>query len=242
MPIPGSRHALPIWLSALLVLSGCGSSLPAAKPARGGAQAGEAAEEAARETTASDGARLQRALERALAAPADLTSLRLAVDCQQGSAMRNMRVFGNGVGILEERSQFRLTRAQLEAMVRALLEAGFAEMKETYGEEERDAVTVETCEVDVAVAGAAKQVVQLAEGEQSPALVALAQRLLAIGAAAAERAVTAADLRDGLEKIARGELAPEAWQVNLQRHAEPGRMSARPGFLLRIAGARATVR
>jgi hypothetical protein len=186
---------------------------------------------------------LRDLLARALAAPEDHESLQVSVDCREGSRLRSLQVFGNGVAIHDERTQFHVSPPQIAAILRAILEARFPELEESYGEAEHDAVTMMICRVEVAIDGTRKQVVQLAEGGQSAELARLAHDLLALCEPTAHTGVGASTLRDGLEKLARGELAPESWTVSLQRRAEAaGEDDDRPGFRLSISASEATSR
>lgn len=183
---------------------------------------------------ASRDARLRDLLERALAGGGDIESLQLRVDCRAESQLRSLQVFGNGVGILDDRVQFRLSRPAIDGLLRALARSGFPNLRDTYGEVEADAVTMMICRVEVALGGVAKDVVQLAQGEQSAVLARLASHLLAACEPVARDGVRAAGLRDGLLKIASGELAPESWSVTLQRRAEKEGQPPGSGYLLAI--------
>lgn len=213
----------------------------AGPPLRGGAGAAGPADE---------GASLRRALDRAIARRSARGALRLSVECRSDDGLSSVRVFGNRIGIWNEARQFRLDDDHLTALLRALRAADFVGLEDTYGgpsDPPRPAApgrgsmaTLLTCRVDLALGGHEKHVVQLAKGRQSPVLKKLAEDLLAICERPGRSGLGASGLQDGLRKIARGELAPEAWVVVL--HSKPEEPQARPGFLLTISGAQATAR
>ena len=90
----------------------------------------------------------------------------------------------------------------------------------------------------------AKEVTQLAEGEQSDdAPEARRATLFAIAEKGAGPATTASSLGDGLQKLARGELEPETWSVTLHRvPGNPPAGSTAKESLFAISGREATVR
>jgi hypothetical protein len=92
--------------------------------------------------------------------------------------------------------------------------------------------------VRAALDGVEKQSYQLSKGRQSAELRELAERILAVGADLGPSGVAASSLEEGLGKIARGELAPEALTLQLQRQAEDPR-SAEGGWILRIEDGKA---
>jgi hypothetical protein len=184
--------------------------------------------------------------------------LRLLVECRRDAELTSMRLFGDGIGIWNDQRQFRVEPDLITAVLRALSDADFPGLSDSYGGGEEDVpqpaagqpspgggrmVLVATCRIELTLGGRHKQVVQLAEGEQSPVLKKLAEDLLGICEAPARSGITASSLKEGLEKIARGELAPEAWVVVL--HRKPDEASAREGhlgFLLRVSGSEASTR
>jgi hypothetical protein len=236
---PLARCRAAAMLLAALLLSHCAAPRRASGPAAG---PGEGAPR--RETAA-----LRRALERAIAEPAARDSLRLAVECRRDEGFAGVRVFGNGVGIWNDERQFRLDPGQIGSLLRALQAADFLALDEIYGGPPKTPpkpagggagmATMVTCRVELALDGRDKQVLQLEKGEQSPVLKRLAEDLLAACEAPARSGLAAASLRDGLEKIARGELAPEAWVVVLHRKPDAG--APAPGFLLRVLGSQISV-
>jgi len=164
--------------------------------------------------------------------------------------MTSVKVFGGGIGIWNDERQFHLDPGQIGSLLRALQRVDFPGMEDTYGGATTlskpgptppggggGLVTIATCRIELSLAGNDKQVVQLAQGEQSPTLRKLAEELLGVCNPPARLGLTATSLRDGLEKLSRGGLAPETWMVVVHRKPrEQGGRAGHPGFLLRVSG------
>jgi hypothetical protein len=231
------RTILFLLLAAALALVGCASGRPvAAGPAPGAAA-----------SATEDAAGLRRALARAITDRAGGDALDLLVECRTDDRLTSARVFGSGIGVWDDERQFRLDPDQVGSLLRALQSADFPGMEDTYGGAPRPGrppggamVTIAICRIELSLGHYEKRVVQLAQGERSPALKELADDLLEICQAPARLGLTAASLRDGLEKVSRGELAPETLRIVV--HRKPGKKDDPPGFLLRVAGNRATTR
>jgi hypothetical protein len=224
-------------LAGALALGGCASR----RPVTAGPSAGATA------TTAEDAAGLRRALAHAITDRAGWDTLDLFVECRTDGGLSSARVFGSGIGIWNDERQFLVDPDQIGSLLRALQSADFPGMEDTYGGSPRPArppggamVKVAVCGIELNLGGYDKKVVQLAQAEQSLKVKELADELLEICQAPARLGVTAASLRDGLEKIARGELAPETLRIVL--HRKPERKEDPPGFLLRVAANRVTTR
>ena len=198
---------------------------------------------------------LRRALSEAVAHPGSWSDLHLAVECQGESGARSLVAFGNGVALWNNRRQLTLTLTELTHLLSLLEDADFGGLANRYGgrkappggsvegEEGPENAILITCRVELTLNGVRKEVVQLAKGEQSPIFKRLAESLLDFCQEQGEAGVAAADLSDGLEKVARGELAPEVLGVLL--HRKPDAASALEGgqgFLLRLTGRHATTR
>jgi hypothetical protein len=226
-----------LFLAVAVTFGGCASRRPVAAGAVTGAAA----------SASEDAADLQRALARAITDRAGWDTLDLLVECRMDDKLTSARVFGSGIGIWNDERQFRLDPDQIRSLLRALQSADFPRMEDTYGGAPRPArppggamVTIAICRVDLSLGGYDKRAVQLVRGEQSPALKELADDLLRICQAPASLGLTAASLREGLEKVSRGELAPET--VRIVVHRKPRKKDDPSGFLLRIVGTRATTR
>lgn len=188
-------------------------------------------------TAEADSAAVAEALERALTT--GWRELRVVDECRTDAGWTSVEVFGNGVAIWNGSSQFQLTPAEIRACLEAFREVGFAGMTEQLGLEEADSVLQVVCRVRLELDGVSKEVVQLQRGEQSAELRKLAERLLEISEEPARGGVTAADLDDGLAKIAAGELAAETLELML--HRKPADPEAE-GWLLRVEGLTASTR
>jgi hypothetical protein len=174
-----------------------------------------------------------------------LDDVRVEVIWPRGGTSTSARVYGNGVGIWSERAQFRLSKAQIIAMLSTLQKARFGSMPDRFGESEED----ERNEgprlkgrIAVRAGWVSKAVIQLVDGEQSAEFASLAEKLLAICEGPARKGVEAASLNEGLKKLASGEVAPEALQVTVQRRfAKPDTETGEAGWILQLEGRRALV-
>jgi hypothetical protein len=212
---------------------------PGTPPHRGGA--GEQA-------LSPPAAAVRAALAAAIAEPQRRDHLKLAVECSRDDRMPSVEAFGSGVGIWERRRQFSLSPTEISSLLAALQKADFAGLQPSYGEPgelevpepgppHTAAAARVTCRVRLSLDGLSKEVVQFGEGEQSATLRELAESVFRICEEPAHSGVEAESLTDGLEKISRGELAPETLAVMLHRKPE---LAAPPdeggGFLLRVSG------
>ncbi len=158
--------------------------------------------------------------------------------------MRSIRLFGTGTGIWGDERQITVPKERVREALEALRRAGFGSLPESYGEEEEEegaSWRVEMiCRVRLALDGVEKQSYQLSAGEQSAALKALAEEILAIGEELGPSGVAATSLEDGLDKIARGELTPETLTVQLQHQPDDPKV-LEGGWILRIEDGRVQV-
>lgn len=193
--------------------------------------------------------RFRAALEGAAADPGKRTGLELIASCRRGSKWRSTRIFGSGVAIWEGERQFQLTEDELFDLLQQLLTADFPSLPDRYGgppEPDRmqsnNARTV-VCSLSVSLAGVEKEVFQINRGEQSESFARLVNRLLDSCEEPAATGVGAANLEEGLEKVASGELEPVTFELHYQVMAD----GAAPGesvteFVLGVEGQTATVR
>jgi hypothetical protein len=179
-------------------------------------------------------------------------TLHVATECLEGGAARSAEIHGNGVAIWNGRRQFTLDPAGIRAVLAAFDAAAFAELRDVYGGRsvrEPGPVRVPdgnpaaevTCRVSLELDGLRKEVAQLSVGEQSAALRRLAGAILAACEEPARAGIEAADLADGLAKVAAGRLAPEVLRVTFQRRPERASVG-RAGLVLEVNRARATSR
>jgi hypothetical protein len=231
----------PGWLPplALALLVGCaGGGRPDGTPAPQAAAAGG--------TTAAAGAPaepdLARALDRALAR-GSWTELHLLTECFDRDAFLEVELFGEGVGIWNGERQLDIGRDELLGFLERFRDSGFPAFKELYGKGEKPdagppaAATRVICRVALTLDGATKQSVQVAEGRRFPELQALALEVLGRFRERGEAGVGAADLADGLRKVADGRLAPRTLSVLLHRKPDAAAVAAgEQGFLMRLEG------
>jgi hypothetical protein len=145
----------------------------------------------------------------------------LVVHRTDEAGQRSLEVFPSGVGIWNHTAQVVLAPALRSSLLEILRERGFAAMEPSYGGKgkpglQQAAIRI-TCRVALEIDGLQKSSVQQADGEQSAELAALADAILDRVEPLAEDAVTAADLTDGLRKLADGRLAAEALSLRFVR-------------------------
>jgi len=169
----------------------------------------------------------------------DPKTLRIEVTWVEEKDRISARLFGNGVGIWNDRAQIRLSRPEILSIASALKEARFGAMPSQLGDES-DKVRLRG-KIVVSIAGKTKGVVQLANGEQSEALSALASRILRLAGERAGTGVTAASLAEALAKLSTGVLAPETLRLTALRRPERPDAGGR-GWLLQLEGRQALAR
>jgi hypothetical protein len=187
---------------------------------------------------------LSRLLDEALAGEGKLDHVRVTVQWSDGKGGRSVRVYGNGVGIWNNKSQFTLQPAEVERLLGLFRTHKFTDMPARVGSQKappgRERPVRVAGSVALSVGGVTKEVTQAAGRQPSKPLAVLAAEVLKTSeAAAAEDGVSADDVGDGLRKIAEGELAPEALRVLVHRLTDkPGadEASGADGFLLRLDG------
>lgn len=236
-----------------LLLFGCTTSRDTAPPIP--AQTEPTATPAQTEPAAVDEsgeADMATALSQAIDDRSKWDSLHLHVSCSADAGTRSAEVYGNGVGIWDYRRQFTLTPGEISDLLKTLDKAKFTRFADVYGgrkkpdprppekEEDTGSAIRVICRVVLSIDGQTKQVAQLGKGEQSAEFKQMAEDLLAICEKMGQTGVAAADLNEGLEKVSRGDLAPEAFQVLL--HHKPKSMETEDGFLLRLSGSHVTTR
>ena len=188
--------------------------------------------------------------------------VRIDASWRRGTEILECRVYGTGVGIWRDETQFSLTREQVAGILKELEKARFGAMPKFFGnpegegeeDEDRDKESGKKREKEterekekvylrgslfVRVASDSKRVAQYMEGDQEKPFAALVARILDIAEKAAAGGHGAASLPEGLAAVADGKLAPETLQVMVQRRA--GGSAARASsahWLLRIDGRR----
>jgi len=184
--------------------------------------------------------RLEDAFRAVLTGAQDRDGLRLETECRTAAGYQSVVLFGSGTGIWERKREFRLSRDQLDRLLRAFERHRFFTLAEVYGgrreprRPEQFVLTV-TCVVALAIDGHAKRVMQVEPGERSPELKELAETILSATAAPGRAGREAKSLQDGLQQVARGALAAETLSLSAQ-HQPPIR--SEEGWIVSISGRR----
>ena len=239
-----------LLLAAALPLACLATASPGGASPGGAGRTAEPPALAAEAAASAAGERLRERLEAALEGPGGRDDLVLSVASFAGGEHVRAEVFGDGVGIWGGARLFRSSAAELEAAIRAALDAGFPEMAPSYGGEatrrriggapEGGGPVRLVRALEIEAGDVAKRVEQIAGGEPYRPLLELTDRLLGQWRAAGEAGTTAADLDQGLADIAAGRLAPQALRLTL--HDKPELGSPGTGVLLRLRGRRGSAR
>jgi hypothetical protein len=93
-----------------------------------------------------------------------------------------------------------------------------------------------TCRVRFSAPGAAKDVIQLEKGDQSPGLHRLARAILDAARVATQDAPAVASLEEGLARVAAGRLAVETLRITMRVGAGSAGKADSRGWVLRVDG------
>jgi hypothetical protein len=163
--------------------------------------------------------------------PADL---RLQAERHTQDQSGKVVVYGSGIGVWNDRMQFRVDADHLKLLLTAVESAHFQQMPSAFGSGKKWLVR----RVGMKSGGTSKDVVQILEGEQSAALKTLTDRFFEVLEPLAQGGPAAETLDDGLKKVAAGVLAPET--LRLIVHYKPSPASVEPGFVFRVEDGIAT--
>lgn len=184
---------------------------------------------------------ITKRLEDLLAGKRQTTDLRIDVEWLGRSA----RIHGTGVGIWNNQKQFSLSRNDILDFLRALEKARFGSMQmaDPEGKSRHDKPERIIGGITLTIGDVAKSV-SAQGGEEDPReLAELAKEILDRCEKAAQRGVTATTLTEGLQKILKHKLAPEAMEIVVHRVAEnPPDRAGPAGWLLRLSGRTAVTR
>jgi hypothetical protein len=186
--------------------------------------------------------RLTAALEERIEGKTGLGDVQVDVFWSRGGRATTARIFGNGVGIWQRGSQFRLPRSQVLDILRAIEKARFGAMPDRFGEDEEGEKNEGPRlrgRLVVRAGAVRKSTLQLVDGEQSKALARLIERILKTCEAPAKKGIGAASMGEALGLLASGKLAPEVLEVAIQRRPDPNApLPSAPAWTLRVAGLR----
>lgn len=189
---------------------------------------------------------LDAALEQRIRGKAGLEDVEIAASWARDAGYTSVKVWGSGVGIWQNRTQFRLSRDQVVSLLKILSAAKVGAMvppdaKAPAAEPPKSPLRL-LGTLSVVVGPERKSLNQLARGAQSEPLRELVLAILSFCEKAATAGVTASGMKDGLSKLAAGTLAPETFEAVVQRREDPKGASAGESWLLRINGLRITDR
>ena len=175
---------------------------------------------------------LRAELARAIASAESRRDGRVESECLLDTGRKSIQLYGTGVGIWDERAQFRVEDERFVAVLRSFDRHDFLAMPESAGGRVRkpagraQGLRV-TCTVTLALPAGERTVVQLEGGEQSAALKRLATEIIEPFEESARHGITVGSIEEGLAAVAEGRLAPEAF--SLVAHFKP---RDRTGWLL----------
>ena len=174
-----------------------------------------------------------------------LGDVQVDVFWSRGGKATTARIFGNGVGIWKREAQFRLSRARVLDILRAIERARFGAMPDQCGEDEEGQENEKNegprlkGQLVVRAGAERKSTLQLVDGEQSKAFAQLVEKILRTCEGPARKGIRAASMGDALGMLANGKLAPEVLEVAIQRRPDPKAPSdSAPAWTLRVAGLR----
>ena len=196
------------------------------------------------EEEASSPDRLTPALEQRIEGKAGLGDVQVDLFWSPRGRATSVRIFGNGVGIWRRKVQFRLSKAEVLGVLRAIEKARLGSMPDQFGEDEESEKNEGPRlkgRLVVRAGPTTKTTQQLVDGEQSKALARLIEKILRICEGPAKKGIGAASMTEALELAASGRLAPEVLEVVVQRRPDPkGDAGSPAGWTLKLAGLRAS--
>ena len=162
---------------------------------------------------------------------------------------RSAVVHGKGLGIWKSSTQFKLTKDEIQSLLKIVVRHRMSGLKKSYGgfprggRPIRGAPEVLVGSVQVRIGSVTQSCSQLGGGVQSAELAKLADDLLTVCENAAKKnPVTAATLGEGIAKLANEQLLPETLSVLVHRVLFKNAMPGEEGFLMRMEGRTVTTR
>lgn len=188
---------------------------------------------------------LDAALEARIQGKAPLDDVAIEASWQREPGYQTARIWGTGLGIWQNRTQFRLAREEVISILKILVAARVGAMPSPGAKKPPPSPGKAPLrllgQLQVSAGSEQTSLHQLTKGEQSDALRELVASILALSEKAAKNGVGASSFRDGLEKLAAGTLAPPTFEAVVRRQAAPG-AAAGESWLLRMKGPRVTDR
>lgn len=191
---------------------------------------------------------LDAALEARILGKASPDDVRIEASWYREPGHQSVRIWGDGLGVWQERTQFRLSKDEVLSILKLLYAARVGTMPapdpKKPGDPAKDLVGKSPLkllgELRVSVGSSERSLQQLTKGEQSDPLRDLVVAILALCEKAAKGGVGAASFRDGLDKLSAGTLAPQTFAATVRRQASGS--DAGESWLLRMNGRRVTDR
>jgi len=159
---------------------------------------------------------------------ADQKPFHLEVDCGSERGPRSLVLYPNAIAHWDGRFEYRASAAEQKAFLDLLIQNQFTELAPAYGGKQGHSLSAKapariSCRIEFKSGDFYKQSHQFVDNYQSPDLHRLANALLdSAERSARARGVAAADLMDGLNKIATGELSGHALRLRLLALPEDG--------------------
>ena len=149
------------------------------------------------------------------------------------SHLASCKCWGNGVGLWDRSTQFHLSKSETLEVVKAVKTARFGSLDDSLPEEGDSEGRIR-----VHVGTAFRTVWQMKDKEPGARdLAKLATTVLGLCEKAKEHGVTMANTQDGLEKLAKGTLSPEALEVVFKRKTDHPAAGVEPeDWLVQING------
>jgi len=181
-------------------------------------------------TESNEGARLESALEHALANPQELASVRIEADGRLAPGLHFLTLYGRGIGFWNRERQFELSERKVKNAIQIILRRHLCRLPEHIGGEEEPEDERHPRPLDrrngkaprfllralIVTAGSqSRTIVQETEVPEAKPLVDGLSELAALCRKPAAKGRTATSLEDGLTLVAQGKLAPEALTISV---------------------------
>jgi len=164
--------------------------------------------------------KIATALHDAIQHPDRFPGLRIEVEGFLDQGIRSLTVYGRGFGVWNRERQIKLSEKQVRSCLQLLEKYDLLSMPERIGSEptdERGRVPGEVTQlirsVTLVIGEMSRTVEQDNKAPESAALREMVAGIVAICGRSAKQGITAANLEDGLKKIADGSLAPELLRI-----------------------------